>query len=96
VRKTGTISIRHNGLAWRSARGLRAGQSGIGVFREAGRAYCLPGKLPVGLPVYQDHLAWRVPSHSLVAKEKWAVPEGTEAERNAKAQGRAEAVLASP
>ena len=85
MRKTGTISKRHNGLAWRSARGLRAGQSGIGVFREAGRAYCPLEKLPVGLPVYQDHLAMRVPSHALVAKEKLTVLGVTEAERNAKA-----------
>ena len=40
----GATPKRRNGLAWRSARGLRAGQSGNGVSREAGRASCLHGE----------------------------------------------------
>ena len=39
--EAGTILKRRNGLAWKSARDLRAGQSGNRVSREAGRASCL-------------------------------------------------------
>src|SRR5688500_9464742 len=39
----GAIPMRRSGLVQRSARGLRAEQSSIGVSREAGRASCLLG-----------------------------------------------------
>ena len=93
----GATPKRRNGLAWRSARGLRAGQSGSGVFREAGRASCLLDRKPEQerriTPAKQDP-GLRARFRSASAKKEKAI-EVIEAERNAKAEGRAEAVLVS-
>lgn len=81
----GAIPKRRFGKAWRSARGLRAGHSGIGVFREAGRASCLFGKLPERItPVYQDPGS-RAGFRLAVAKKE-RVSGVSDAERNAKAR----------
>ena len=90
----GAMSKRRNGLAWRSARGLRAGQSGDGVSREAGRASCLHGTKPERItPAQQDprSLARFSP---VVAKKEGAI-EVIDAERNAKAERWTKAVLVS-
>lgn len=56
----GTTPKRRNGLARKSARDLRAGQSGNGVSREAGRASCLLDKRRI-----KDHTGKQDPSASV-------------------------------
>ena len=92
----GTTPKRRNGLAWRSARGQRAGQSGKGVSREAGRASCLLESKPERK---KDHrlnkiLVWRSAFDRQTRRKEKAI-EVIKAERNAKAARRAEAVLVS-
>jgi hypothetical protein len=90
----GATPRRRNGLAWRSARGLRAGQSGDGVFREAGRASCLLDRSRNGItPAYQVPRSCAHFPRRIDKKER--VIEVIDAERNAKAERRAEAVLVS-
>ena len=92
--RAGATPKRCNGLAWRSARGRRAGQSGDGVSREAGRASCLLGQKPDWItPAQQDPRSWAHFPLAVAKKEK--VNEVIDAERNAKAERWAEAVLVS-
>jgi hypothetical protein len=81
----GATPKRRNGLARRSARGLRAGQSGRGVSREAGRAYCF----------HDIGRIWTTPAHQgpgPPTRRWWAVVKKqagnvvSDAERNAKAR----------
>ena len=93
--EAGTTRKRRNGLAWKFARGLRAGQSVNGVSREAGRASCLLDRTGIRriTPVEQDP-GMRARFRCAFAKKEKAIEE-IKAERNAKAARWAEAVLVS-
>jgi hypothetical protein len=81
----GATPKRRFGKAWRSARDLRAGQSGNGVSREAGRASCFFGPTPERItPVYQDPRS-RACFPPAVAKKEEATGV-SDAEHNAKAR----------
>ena len=84
--RAGATPKRRFGKAWRSARGRRAGQSGDGVPREAGRASCfLDKKEPDRItPAYQDPGSQARFSPAVAKKEK--VSGVSDAERNAKAR----------
>lgn len=94
LERAGAIPRRRIGKAWRSARGPRAGQSGDGVSREAGRAYCLLDSVRNGSHRHeQDPGSWAHFPPAVAKKER--VIEVIDAERNAKAERWAEAVLVS-
>ena len=93
--KAGATPKRRNGLARRSARGLRAGQSGRGVSREAGRAYCF----------HAISRIWTTPAHQgpgPPTRRWWAVVKKqagnvvSDAERNAKARETGRGSLSIP
>jgi len=93
--RAGATPKRRFGKAWKSARGRRAGQSGDGVSREAGRAYCLLGRT-----AGSDHTG----TNKILGRERAFRPwpfrkrkqtEEIGAERNAKAERWTEAVLVS-
>jgi hypothetical protein len=92
--RAGAIPRRRIGKAWRSARGRRAGQSGDGVSREAGRAYCLLDSGRDGSHRHEQDPRSQVRFSPAVAKKEKAIGV-IGAERNAKAERWAEAVLVS-
>lgn len=83
--KAGATPKRRNGLAWRSARGLRAGQSGEWGLQGSWESLLSPRQKPERItPAYQDPRSWaRFPL--AVAKKEEAI-EVSDAERNAKAR----------
>src|SRR5215210_3157348 len=92
----GATPKRRHGLAWKSVRGRRAGQSSNGVFREAGRASCLLGKVPE-----KDHpgsTRSRIGSELSAPgrQERESKPRYRAPSLMRRRERRAEAVLASP
>lgn len=81
----GATPKRRFGKAWRSARDLRAGHSGIGVFREAGRASCFFGIMPERITPAQQDPKPRARFPPAAAKKEKA-PGVSDAEHNAKAR----------
>lgn len=81
----GATPKRRFGKACRSARGLRAGHSGIGVFREAGRASCFFGTMPGWIIPAQQDPRLRARFSSAVAKKEKATGV-SDAEHDAKAR----------
>ena len=62
----GATPKRRNGLAWKSARGLRAGQSGDGVSREAGNRSAAEIDCPEGSPARGGAIATSKPPVSSI------------------------------
>lgn len=81
----GATPKRRFGKAWKSARDLRAGQSGNGVFREAGRASCFFGTTPERITPAQQDPRSRACFPLAVAKKEKATGV-SDAEHNAKAR----------
>ena len=94
LERAGATPKRRFGKACRSARGPRAGQSGDGVFREAGRAYCLLGQKAGAdhTGITRSKVAGALFARGRQERESTGV---IGAERNAKAERWTEAVLVS-
>ena len=93
--RAGATPKRRIGKAWRSARGRRAGQSGDGVSREAGRAYCLLGQAAGTDHTGMNKILGSECAFRLRPPRKRKQTGVIGAERNAKAERWAEAVLVS-
>jgi hypothetical protein len=81
----GATPKRRNGLAWRSARGLRAGQSDKQGFQGSWESLLFPRHQPERItPAQQDPGSWACFSPVVAKKEEASVV--SDAERNAKAR----------
>ena len=90
----GAIPKRRNGLVWRSARGLRAGQSDDEGLQGSWESLLSPRQVPERTTPAQQDPGLRA-RFSLVAAKKEKAIGVIDAERNAKAERWTKAVLVS-
>ena len=90
----GAMPKRRNGLAWRSARGPRAGQSDKQGFQGSWESLLSPRQVPERITPAQQDPRSLVRFSPVVAKKEEAI-EVIDAERNAKAERWTKAVLVS-